>query len=138
MIKFSVRFFSNAPSKHSKFQIGDRAHIIKKITKKDVDEFMKLSGDTNRIHIGSERERAVVHGAFLNSLVSSVIGTKLPGPGTLVIKQTLNFPNKCFIDEEVKVSVELVEVRKIITVRFSCDVNDKAVLYGDAKLIIDK
>lgn len=132
------RFLSNIHSKQSQFQIGDKVSVLKRITRKDLDSFIQVSGDSNPIHVGDAQERAVVHGAYLNSLVSCVMGTKLPGPGTLVIKQTLNFPNKCFIDEEVKVSVELVEVRKIITAKFSCNVNEKTVLYGDAKLIFDK
>lgn len=119
------------------FKIGDCATVIKTITEKDLVEFGRLSGDINPIHFPSDKSKAVVHGAFLNSLVSGVIGTKLPGPGTVVVSQNLNFPNKCFINDVITIKVELVELRKLIKVKFTCDVEQekKVVMYGDAKLL---
>lgn len=121
-------------SKPKYYKVGDTATQKTKITKEDIEKFSKLSGDVNPIHF---QEKAIVHGAFLNSLVSAVIGNNLPGPGTLVVAQTLNFPNKCFAEEEVTVRVELVEDRKILKVTFKCEVEkeSKIVLYGDAKLV---
>lgn len=133
------RNFSNVISKIKKYTVGDEVRISRRITKEDLDDFTKLSGDTNPIHQAEGLETALVHGAFLNSLVSAVIGTRLPGPGTMVVQQTLNFPNKCFEGETVNVSVKLVEDRKIVKVEFSCDVDDKkTVLYGSAKLVMTK
>ena len=119
---------------------SSKATIRRKITKEDLAKFTELSGDDNPIHAVNGPERALVHGALLNSLVSRVIGTELPGPGSVVVAQTLNFPNKCYVDEEVEVTVEMVENRKIVTVKFRCEVPErgKVVLWGDAKLIIKK
>ena len=128
-----LRYFSNF---HGNLKIGDNVSVVRKVTKEDVMEFAKLSSDTNPIHFSDEK--AVVHGAFLNGLVSGVIGTRLPGPGTLVITQTLNFPNKCFTGDTVTINVELVDVRKIIKVKFTCKTDDSVVLYGDAKLVLNK
>lgn len=121
-------------------KVGDKVAVVRKITGADVEAFTRLSGDSNPIHSTSKNERAVVHGALLNGLVSGVIGTRLPGAGTLVLSQTLNFPNKCYADEEVTVSVEISELRKIITVKFLCTVDEcrKVVLHGDAKLMLKK
>lgn len=138
-IKNLHRHFSNGKSK-TLCDIGDQVTISRTITKKDVDNFSILSKDTNMIHVTDIPEKAVVHGAFLNSIVSGVMGTKLPGPGCLVVQQTLNFPNKCYVGETVDVTVKLIENRKILKVDFSCDVKvkNKKVLFGTAKLVMSK
>lgn len=124
-------------------KVGDDATLKKRITKEDVTQFGSLTGDTNPIHTDdlyvrecTKFEHCVVHGAFLNGLVSSVIGTQLPGPGTVVVKQELNFPSPCYVGEEVEVSVRVKDLRKIITVEFSCrSSSGKVVLWGIAKLV---
>lgn len=137
-MRVSQRFYCNILSKSKKFITGDEVSVSKTITHEDVDSFSKLSGDTNPIHL--KNKEAVVHGAFLNSLVSGVIGTRLPGPGALVVEETLHFPNKCYVGETVNIKVKLVDNRKIIKVQFNCDVSDKnkTVLHGNAKLIMSK
>lgn len=134
------RCVSNAVSKIKTLTVGQEVVITRTITKEDIDRFSELSGDKNPIHSNDYQEKALVHGAFLNSLVSAVIGMKLPGPGTLVVQQTLNFPNKCYVGDTVRVKVKLVEDRKIIKVEFSCDVKDTnaTVLFGTAKLVLPK
>lgn len=122
------------------FSEGDEITVSKTITEEAVYDFSILSGDTNPVHSRDNQGLAIVHGAFLNSIVSSVIGTKLPGSGALVVQQTLNFPNKCFVGETVDVTVRLVENRKILKIDFSCDVKEKnkTVLYGSAKVVMSK
>lgn len=135
-----LRTFSNVLSKFKTYKIGDKVTVARKITKEDVEDFRRISGDTNPIHSTESMEKAVVHGAFLNSIVSSVIGTKLPGPGAMVVQEILHFPNKCFVGETVEVTVHLVEDRKIIKVDFSCatENENKTVLHGSAKLLMAK
>lgn len=127
-----VKYYSHS------LQVGDSVTVVKKITEEDVLKFSQVSGDTNPIHFN--QGNAIVHGALLNGLVSGVIGTKLPGPGTLVISQNLNFPNKCYCNESIVINVKLVEFRKIIKVKFECKTEDEniVVLYGDAKLMLSK
>lgn len=117
-----------------------KATIVRRITKDDLLKFIELSGDSNPIHLENSQQRAIVHGALLNAFVSRVIGTELPGPGSVVVQQSLNFPSICYVDDEVKISVELVENRKLIKVKFVCEVPErqKTVLYGDAKLVMTK
>ena len=126
-------------------ECNQSVQIKRLITKEDIENFSKLSGDTNPLHLDEKFAKSanfdgrIVHGAFLNSLVSSVIGTILPGPGTLVFKQELNFPAPCYIGEEVTTTVVLKESRKIITVDFNCKTNcEKIVLFGYAKLMSAK
>ncbi|KAK7070381.1 Armadillo repeat-containing protein 7 [Halocaridina rubra] len=128
------------------FKEGDTVTLAKKITQEDVEKFAKLSGDTNPIHIDrvyvknrTNFDDCVVHGALLNGLVSGVIGTRLPGPGTLVVKQELNFPSPCYVGEEVNLTVRLRELRKIVTVDFSCVTDSgKIVLWGNCKLRLQR
>lgn len=135
MFKILVRTFS-----FKCLKVGDEAVLVKKISAQDVQKFAELSGDSNPVHSETQGQRALVHGAYLNSLVSCVMGTKLPGPGTLVAKQTLNFPHKCYVDDTVTVTVRVVEARKIVKVAFVCDVQaeNKTVMFGDAQLVLDK
>uniref|UniRef100_A0A1Y1LDC4 Uncharacterized protein n=1 Tax=Photinus pyralis TaxID=7054 RepID=A0A1Y1LDC4_PHOPY len=118
--------------------VGDKCIVTKQITNADIKRFIEISGDSNPIH--RQGENSIVHGAYLNALVSSVIGTKLPGPGSLLISQTSTFPKKCFSGEVINITVEVLELRKIITVGYSCKVEDlnKVVLHGTAKLMLNK
>lgn len=118
-----------------KFCVGDKVQIIKRIVANDLETFSQLSGDVNPIHLG---ERGIVHGAYLNSLVSGVIGTKLPGEGTLVVTQNLRFPNKCYVGDSVIIEVQLTSIRKLLQIVYKCECNGKIVMEGDAKLMVHK
>ncbi|KAK3886185.1 hypothetical protein Pcinc_009645 [Petrolisthes cinctipes] len=124
-------------------QEGDVATVQRTFTQKEVEEFARLTGDWNPIHTDtasakSRFEQCIVHGALLNGVVSGVIGTRLPGPGTVVARQELYFPNPCYTGEELLVTVKLASLRKLSTIQFSCTTTDKGkvVLRGSAKLIL--
>lgn len=108
--------------------------IFKTITNDDVLNFAKLTGDHNPVHTGSSNN--LVHGAFLNGLVSGVIGTRVPGPGTIVVQQNLTYPKPCYAGDTIQIKVQIVSTRKIIKCEYTCIANgEKIVLKGDAKLI---
>ncbi|XP_073980262.1 hydroxyacyl-thioester dehydratase type 2, mitochondrial-like [Rhodnius prolixus] len=111
--------------------------IERTVSTEDVEKFAELTGDNNKVHYG---ENGIVHGTFLNGLVSSVIGTKLPGHGTLVLSQNITYPNPCPIGSNLIITVEVKSWRKIITCFY--DIRNKQdnsiVLQGDAKLIMKK
>lgn len=115
-----------------KVTVGDFVTVSRKITQHDVEEFSRISGDINPIHAGA---KGIVHGAFLNALVSAVIGTRLPGPGTKVVSQTLRFPSECVVNDTVTITVNLESVRKLYQVSFKCKCEDRVVLEGNAKLV---
>ena len=106
------------------------------VTQFDLDKFSQLTSDLNPIHQQNSESR--VHGAFLNSIVAGIIGTKFPGPGTLVVSQRFSFPAKCNIDQNIEIHVELVEMRKIMTIKYNCKQNEQLVFEGDAKLVTQK
>lgn len=78
-------------------QIGDEASIVRQLSKSDIIQFAELSGDTNPAHFDTEFARdqrfrdVVAHGMWTGTLISAVLGTKLPGPGTIYIGQNLDF-----------------------------------------------
>ena len=98
-------------------QVGQVASLKRTFTQSDFDRFAALSGDDNPIHIDPEFSarskfgRTVAHGMFLYSVVSSVLGTRLPGPGTLQIEQDLMFPTATPAGEEVEIRVKVIQVQ---------------------------
>ena len=123
----------------SQLCVGDRAVRRVQLSRTMVAEFAELSGDTNPVHMepGCGSDETVVHGALLNSLVSSVMGTQLPGPGCLVVRQTLRFPAVCRSSDFVEVAVWLTAVRKLISAEFTVTAvrRDVLVMRGTADLV---
>ena len=79
------------------FKVGDCRQLTKTITNEDIRKFVELTGDDNPLHVDGKFANAtafkdiVVHGMLGASFISTVIGTKLPGPGALWVSQTLDF-----------------------------------------------
>lgn len=130
---FKIRLFADATINNN-LREGDQVSLFKKITNNDILKFAELTGDYNPIH--TESAKNIAHGALLNGLVSGLIGTKLPGPGTIVIQQNITFPKPCYAGDFVEVIVKIVSIRKIIKCEYMCIANgDKVVLEGEAKLM---
>ncbi|XP_034239026.1 uncharacterized protein LOC117643948 [Thrips palmi] len=137
------------PRPRASLKPGEKATLVRRITEADVRVFGALCGDANPVHstgvpsgpADGGASRVLVHGALLNALASGVIGSQLPGPGSIVVGQNLRFPRPCLVGEEVTVVVEVKEVRKIVEVAFRCIVDaasdqPKVVMEGNAKLIM--
>ena len=108
--------------------VGMRETISKTVENEDVIGFAELSGDHNPIHLSEHFARKtrfggrIVHGLYTASLISAVIGMRLPGPGSVYISQTLNFLGPVKIGDVVDVSVEVVElIEKGRRVRLLCE-----------------
>jgi 3-hydroxybutyryl-CoA dehydratase len=73
------------------FQIGERDSFAKTVTEADVIAFASLVGDFNPIHVDADYARKsrfgrrIAHGMFAGGLISAVLGTKLPGPGSIYL-----------------------------------------------------
>lgn len=104
--------------KELKHKIGDKASISKSFSKEDVLLFSKLSLDENPIHLNEEFaklsvfKKNIVHGMLVSSLFSCLLGTKLPGSGTIYLGQSLKFVKPIFVDEEVTAIVEIISIRE--------------------------
>src|ERR1700738_4988907 len=78
-------------------QVGDTASVSHQLTQKDINLFAIMSGDINPAHVDAEYAKTdifhkiVAHGMWGGALISTVLGTKLPGPGTIYLSQSLKF-----------------------------------------------
>ena len=94
-------------------RIGDTASLTKKFTEEDIAAFAKLSLDDNGIHTDPDLSRRglfrrpVVHGVLVASLISSVMGTKLPGHGTVLQDQKLEYLNPVYPGDTITAEVTL-------------------------------
>ena len=124
--------------------LGQKASISKTISEQDVFQFADLVEDHNPIHIDKKFAKnsifgkRIVHGMFGSSLISAVLGTKLPGPGAIYLSQTLQFLAPIFIGDTITAEVEVIKIRNdkpIITLKTSChNQGDELVLMGEAVL----
>ena len=121
--------------------VGMSENLSKTIAASDVVGFAQVTGDRNPIHL-SEHFAAktpfktrIAHGLYTASLISAVLGTRLPGPGAVYISQTLNFRAPVKIGDTVEVSVavaELLPERRRARLACLCKVGDEIVLDGEA------
>src|ERR1700760_3331712 len=96
--------------------VGMTETLSKTISSADVIGFAQLTGDRNPIHL-SEHFAAktsfgarIAHGLYTASLISAVLGTRLPGPGAVYVSQTLNFRAPVRIGDTVEVTVAVAEL----------------------------
>lgn len=137
VVKVPGNYLSSMITKNVK--VGDRVAVTRTITLDEIQSFAMVTQDWNTIHQTNEENLPViVHGAYLNGLVSAVMGTKLPGPGSVLAEQVLKFPSPCYAGDTVQVEVEIISARKIVECEFKCSVGEKVVLRGTAKLFIKK
>ncbi len=125
--------------------VGMRETITKRVENEDVIGFAELSGDHNPIHLSDHFARKtrfggrIVHGLYTASLISGVIGMRLPGPGAVYISQTLNFLGPVKIGDVVEVGVEVAELTekgRRVRLKCECRVGDKLVLEGEGLLSV--
>ncbi|MBU1094081.1 MAG: MaoC family dehydratase [Firmicutes bacterium] len=96
--------------------LGDSAYFEKTITDADVLLFAGVSGDMNPVHINdvyaaqSIFKKRIVHGGLVSSLFSTVLGTQLPGMGTIYLQQDSKFIKPVYIQDTVKAVVEVEEI----------------------------
>lgn len=121
--------------------VGMTETFSKTVSSSDVMGFAEVTGDRNPIHL-SEHFAAkttfgtrIAHGLYTASLISAVLGTRLPGPGAVYISQTLNFRAPVKIGDTVEVTVEVAELvpeRQRARLTCICKVGDEVVLDGEA------
>ena len=119
----------------------------KTITEADLLMFAGVSGDTNPIHLDQDFasrtmfEGRIAHGMLTASLVSTVLGTKLPGPGAVYVNQNLRFLAPVRIGDTVIARASITKLnfdRKRATLETICNVGDIKVLDGEATLMVPR
>jgi 3-hydroxybutyryl-CoA dehydratase len=129
---------------YDELTVGDSAFFEKTISEADVCQFAGIIGDFNPIHVNQQYAeqtklgRRIAHGMLSGSLFSAVLGTKLPGEGSLYISQTLTFTAPVFFGDTVKATVTVKEKLEKGRVKFDCAaVNQEGttVVRGEAVLL---
>lgn len=125
-------------------KIGDAAQLAKTITDADVVLFIGISGDINPIHVDavaaakSRYGGRIAHGMIPASLLSGVLGTRLPGPGAVYMSQTLRFTAPVLIGDTVTARVEVIELiaakRRVRVSTVCTNQRDQQVITGEALL----
>jgi acyl dehydratase len=95
--------------------VGDSAHLERTLSQRDIELFAIMSGDINPAHVDPEYtkddlfHKVVAHGMWGGALISTVLGTVLPGPGTIYLNQTLNFLHPVGLGDTVTVIVTVTK-----------------------------
>jgi 3-hydroxybutyryl-CoA dehydratase len=121
--------------------VGQKASFGKTITEADIVLFAAVTGDTNPMHLNAEYAKTsvfgerIAHGMLAAGLITKVLGTQLPGPGTIYMSQTLKFRAPVRIGETVTATVEVLALhpdKHRATLRTVCTVAGEPVLEGEA------
>ena len=127
--------------------VGMEASYAKTITNDDVLAFADLSGDVNPVHLndafaaGTIFKKRIAHGFLTGSLFSTVLGTRLPGPGCIYLSQTMKFRAPVYIGDEVVATLRITSLdpdKARATLACDCAVNGKTVLEGEAVMMVDR
>lgn len=125
--------------------VGMSAEFAKTVTEADVVAFAGVSGDTNPVHLDEEYARHTVfkgriaHGLLSAGFISTIFGTRLPGPGAIYVTQNLRFKAPVKIGDTVVARVEVTELnaeKKRASFRTTCSVGDTLVVDGDAVIMV--
>lgn len=125
--------------------VGMSAFFGKTVSDADLVLFSGVSGDTNPMHInrdfatGTRFGGPIVHGMLTASFISTVIGTRLPGPGCVYLSQSLRFKAPVRVGDTVQVRATVKEIqseRRRVIIDTVCMVGDTVVLDGEALIMV--
>ncbi len=128
-------------------KVGQSAMFGRTVTNADIVAFAGVSGDTNPIHLhdGFARKtrfgQRIAHGMLSGSYISTVIGTKLPGPGAVYISQTMNFMAPVLVGDTITAVATITAIddkRRRVTLKTQCLNGDKVVIDGEAVVLVPR
>ena len=131
----------------NEIEIGLTKQFQITITESMIDDFAKISGDYNPLHMDEKFAQSrdfknrVCHGMLLGSLFSRLIGMYVPGKYGLYFSQTLNFVNPTIVDDTVTVTGKVIsknESTKIIKLKTTIKNSSHVLVDGKAKVILSK
>ncbi len=125
--------------------LGMEAAYERMIAEADLVTFADVSGDTNPVHLDEAYaattpfKTRIAHGMLTASLISAVLGTRLPGPGAVYLSQSLRFKAPVKIGDQVRASAKITEIdtrRRRVSLACACHVADLLVLEGEAVVMV--
>lgn len=129
---------------YDELTVGDSATLTRTLTKDDIDAFAILSGDVNPAHLDDAYaketpfQKVIAHGMWGGTLISTVLGTKLPGPGTIYVGQNMRFMRPVSVGDTVSVTLTVKEKKPKNMVLLDCvctNQNGKSVIIGEAEIM---
>lgn len=127
--------------------VGQEAEATRRFTMEEVRQFARLSGDDNPLHVNEEYAekgrfgRCVVHGILVSGLISGVLGTQLPGEGSIYLEQNLSFRKPVYVGDTVTARVKITDIlpeKKIITLETNVyNQEGKCVILGTARILYE-
>ncbi len=141
------RSAEDQPHKLDLIEIGDSGSFRRTITDADVKHFAAATGDTNPYHFDDEYAaqgrfgERIAHGMLVTGLISTVLGTVLPGAGTIYLSQSLEFKNPVYLGDTITAVAEVIDIDEdnpIVTLRTDCKNQDnQKVVEGEAVVLVD-
>jgi len=133
-------------SERSSFSVGEEATFSRTFTQEDVQMFSVLSGDTNPLHLDENFARQtrfhgrIIHGLLVASLISTALGTNLPGPGCVYLSQQLSFRAPARVGDRLTAVVRVTDwdatKGRIILATEVVSENGVQMIVGEAKLVL--
>jgi 3-hydroxybutyryl-CoA dehydratase len=126
-------------------EVGMQACHEKTVSEGDIASFAEVSGDFNPVHMdedyasGTFFKSRIAHGMLTASFISTVLGTRLPGHGSIYLSQTLRFLAPVRIGDTVRALVRVVSLdmaRRRAQFACFCEVNGKIVVEGEATVFV--
>ncbi len=124
--------------------LGQSAAMTRIVTEADLVAFAAVTGDDNPVHLDEAYAAAtpfkgrIAHGMLSAGYISAVIGTQLPGPGSIYVSQALRFRRPVRIGDEVITRVEITAIdqeRARVSLNTVCSVAGKVVVEGEAQIM---
>jgi 3-hydroxybutyryl-CoA dehydratase len=125
--------------------VGMQISIENTVKEQDVTDFARVSGDYNPLHMDEAYAKTTIfgtriaHGALTASYISAVIGNDLPGPGAIFMDLNLKFVRPVKIGDTVVSTAEVTEMIERgyrVTLAIRCEVDGKAVMKGEARVMV--
>ena len=125
--------------------VGMEATYERAVSDDDVVAFSRVSGDSNPVHLdemyaaGTPFKSRIAHGMLTASFISTVIGTRLPGHGSIYMSQSLRFRAPVRIGDTVRTTAVVTaidEPRRRVILTCACRVEDQVVLDGEAMVMV--
>jgi len=126
--------------------VGDAVEAATQVTAREIELFAEATGDRNPVHLDEEiASRSqfggrIAHGMLTAGLISAAIASKLPGPGSIYLGQTLRFTRPVRIGDTVTVRLEVLEVisakRRMRLATLCTNQHGETVLDGEATVMV--
>jgi phosphate acetyltransferase len=138
----SLQFIENRT--YTEISVGDSAQTVRTLTPRDISLFAVISGDVNPAHVDADYAKTdmfhsiIAHGMWGAALISAVLGTQLPGPGAIILDQSLSFKAPIALGDTIIARVEVSEKlgKGRVTLACTCINQDGVtVIDGTARVI---